>query len=261
MATSDSRNRRIGTDEEFAAIAEYLRGHDFAQQTFTVNGKTYQLTGDGAINNDPFGGAAGTERNPWDVGRAIQSWGITDADGTVIQRNDGRQVSDIGVSRAGDVKYGDGSDAWRTAGMENVEVGFGQADNRGQYRKFWQFAAIAGAGAAAGAAGVGTGTVGGTTTAAAGSAAGAIGVSEALQLALLAGVAGRSGGGGGSGGGVPQTDVAAGIKPPEAPPAPSAGLGFDPIALFQQNRTRNQTDLNPSRVRPLVALGNTLLGA
>ena len=108
---------------------------------------------------------------------------------------------------------------------------------------------------------MGTGTVGTGTTAAAGSAAGAIGVSEALQLALLAGVAGRSGGGGGSGGGVPQTDVAAGIKPPEAPPAPSAGLGFDPIALFQPNRTRNQTDLNPQRVRPLVALGNTLLGA
>lgn len=270
MATSDSRNRRIGTDEEFAAIAEYLRGHDFAQQTFTVNGKTYQLTGDGAINNDPFGGAAGTERNPWDVGRAIQSWGITDADGTVIQRNDGRQVSDIGVSRAGDVKYGDGSDAWRTGGMDNVEVGFGQADNKGQYRNFWKFAAIVAGGAAASAAsGGGVSAVGATTGT--GAAAlqtgatigagglGAVTAADALRLALLAGAVGRSGGG--SGGGAPQTDVAAGIKPPEAPPKPGAGLGFDPIALFQQNRTRNQTDLNPQRVRPLVALGNTLLGA
>lgn len=276
MATSDSRNRRIGTDEEFAAIAEYLRGHDFAQQTFTVNGKTYQLTGDGAINNDPFGGAAGTERNPWDVGRAIQSWGITDADGTVIQRNDGRQVSDIGVSRAGDVKYGDGSGAWRTGAMDNVEVGFGQADNKGQYRNFWKFAALVAGGAAAGAASGGAGfgyggvdaaVAGGMVpsgTAAAGAAAGGIaGITgaDALRLALLAGAVGRSGGGGGSGGGAAQTDIAAGVKPPEAPPKPTAGLGFDPIALFQQNRTRNQTDLNPQRVRPLVALGNTLLGA
>ncbi len=278
MATSDSRNRRIGTDEEFAAIAEYLRGHDFRQQTFTVNGRTYQLTGDGAISNDPFGGAGGTERNPWDTGDAIRSWGIVDADGTVIQRNDGRQVSDIGVSAQGKVAYGDGN-SWRDSPLttDGWEIGFGQADNKGQYRKFWQFAAIAGAGAAAGAASGGTGfgyggvdaaVAGGMVpsgTAAAGTAAGSIaGITgaDALRLALLAGAVGRSGGGGGSGaGGAAQTDVAAGIKPPEAPPAPSAGLGFDPIALFQQNRTRNQTDLNPSRVRPLVALGNTLLGA
>lgn len=274
MATADSRNRRIGTDDEFVAIANYLRGHDFRQQTFTVNGKTYQLTGDGAISNDPFGGAAGSEA--WGKqGDAIRSWGITDADGTVIQRNDGRQVSDIGVSAQGKVAY-DEQGVWRNAPMDGWEIAFGQADNKGQYRKFWQFAALVGAGAAAGAAtsgagfgygGVDAAVAGGMTTsgtAAAGAAAGGIaGITgaDALRLALLAGAVGRSGGGGGSGGGAAQTDVAAGVKPPEAPPAPTAGLGFDPIALFQPNRIRNQTDLNPARTRPLVALGNTLLGA
>ncbi len=253
IAASQERLRRIGAfdfnDLSSAQVGGWVRKPKSVQSGMDVGDMGYEWVRE-VTYNTPGGILSGSQRMD-DTGTAPTGsealYGVSLRSGEKYWWNEGLAEAFSGTI---------GTDG-RLMGVTPDDTRYSFGEQIGDF--VGNLATMAASGLAAYGAAAGLGAAAGGT--AAGSIAGITGA-DALRLALLAGAVGRSGGGGGSGaGGAGQTDVAAGIKPPEAPPAPSAGLGFDPIALFQQNRTRNQTDLNPQRVRPLVALGNTLLGA
>lgn len=170
--------KRMTTPEEMQAIQQYLaQNPDLSQnRSFTINGQTYNLVGDGAQRRageyDEQGNFVNNEMAPG-------AFGIVDSNGNRLQFNGNGQVSDVVAN----------------VGTDNKFSAVVQVDNRGHYRPFWQFAALAGAGAAAGMYGGGT----------AAADAAALAETEALAGAGLgagAGVTGAPGGYAATGGGL-----------------------------------------------------------
>jgi hypothetical protein len=163
----DRRDRRVASPEEFAAIQQYLQGHDFSKKTFTLGGQEYKLVG--GEGKPPQYDEQG---NPIREALDQRSYGVQDANGRVIQMDANGQVSDVAAITN---RQGNGPE---TLGL------LSNINQQGGDPKLWQFAAIAGAGAAAGAA---TG---------AGGAAGTAGTAGGATSTGLGGVAGMGGGSG-----------------------------------------------------------------
>lgn len=187
--------KRMTTPEEMQAIQQYLaQNPDLSQnRSFTINGQTYRLEGEGAANRPGEYNEQGILVNNE---AAPGAFNIVDSQGNRLQFNGNGQVSDV-VAR---VDPG------------NKFTAVAQADYSGHYKPFWQFAGIAAGGALAGMYG--------------GAAAPTVAETEALAGAGLgagAGVTGAPGGYAATGGGLAAGSGAAMSGLPDTAAGAAAG--------------------------------------
>ena len=209
--------KRMTTPEEMQAIQQYLaQNPDLSQnRSFTINGQTYRLEGEGAANRPGEYNEQGILVNNE---AAPGAFNLVDSNGNRLQFNGNGQVSDVVAS----VDPG------------NKFTAVAQADYSGHYKPFWQFAGIAGAGAAAGM----YGGAGGAATGAEMSGAGMEGAAyvgmptygAASEAELLAGAGIGAGGGvtnavGGAGSVTAGANGGAGLAPGAAGGAAAGAAG------------------------------------